>query len=1253
VEFGSSEWFGLFKHMCAEAHRLGLEVNMNNDAGWSGSGGPWITPALSMQKLVWTETTITGPTQFNAVLPHPETYSNYYRDITVLAVPAADASTVNIRELPPKVTASTVGPDFKPANLLDGNPTSLVTLPRPEPGKPQFLQLEFAQPFRARRLMMTLPGLSSHKMCSGIIQTSDDGQSFDTIRDFDAESSMVSLNFPETSARIFRIQFNSAEPYLEQLNIAEVELSPECRIDSFEQKALFVPKKENPEKTNYAVLPASMAILPHQITNLSSSFHEGWLSWNVPSGTWSVLRFGHTSTGEENQPAPAGGQGLECDKLSKQGAEAMFNGLIAKLIKQVGPLAGKTFVAAHIDSWEVGAQNWTARFREEFQRLRGYDPVPFLPVMTGRVVDTLEVSERFLWDLRQTASQLLVENYAGHMRELAHQHGMRLTLEAYDLAPTDDLLFASRADEPMAEFWTWPSYAVAYSCIEMASAAHVYGKKIVGVEAFTATDVEKWIGHPFAVKVYGDWAFCHGMNRFVLHRYAHQPWTAPQRVPGMTMGPWGLHYERTQTWWEQSKPWHEYLARCQYLLQQGLFNADICYLAPEDVPMRWQVPGRSRERPGYNYDACPGEVVLTRMSVQDGKLVLPDGMHYRLLVLPDSETMSPKLLARIKELVKEGATVLGPRPLRSPGLSDYPKCDDSVRSMAANLWGDCDGKAIKEHRFGKGRVVMGLSPQEVLRRTDVPTDFAAQSQPHPEAIRYIHKTLGDTEVYFVANKFFEPENAVCSFRVENRAPEFWRPDTGKIEHPAVYETGQGTVQVPIHFDSFGSLFVIFRRATPGSGRITLVRREGREVLSTRFDTPTSSTSLSDGIDETKAGVTNTFTFAAWVRPEMEIDLPPERTGGISGLHVIRNDALYPPPGEDLYPEPRQAGSGLSVGLNGVCVYEHAANYFAPTLVCPARITNWTHVAVVYRDEKPSVYINGKFLHEGIRSEFNVHSGVGVKHHRGVGPFRGAVGEFQDFAHALTEADLVSLAKRTAVPKLVSEIQDIELTRDGKNRLKGLVSTPGQYGLNTASGGRLGVSNSELPPPLQLIGPWQLRFPAGWGAPEKLVLQDLISWSEHADAGVKYFSGAGTYYKEFKLGRDFLAKDRRLFLNLGKVAVIAEVKLNRKRLETLWKPPFELDVTDILKSGNNSLEVKIVNLWPNRMIGDEQFPPDSIRKPNGTLDEWPQWLLEQKESPAGRFTFSTWQPWKKDSPLQRSGLLGPVTIRAAKVITVQE
>ncbi len=611
AKFAGPLWRDLFQHICNEAHRLGLQVNMNNDAGWCGSGGPWITPEFSMQCIVWTETEVAGPKHFDEALPQPKATKDFYRDIAAFAYPT-----------------------------------------------------------------------------------------------------------PATSYVIPRIKGKSA------LTTAWI-----------------------PLRTTFPALPADAVVPRDRIVNLTAMLgKDGQLTWDVPAGNWTLLRMGHTTTGKDNHPAPIDGRGLECDKLSKEAAELHFNNLMGKLIADNEPLVGenRTLVSTHIDSWEVGSQNWTPKFREEFQRLRGYDPLPLLPVISGRVVDGIEVSERFLWDVRQTVNELLCENYAGHFRTLAHRHGIRLSIEAYDQPPCDDMAYGGRADEPMAEFWSWgdngSQWHTAYSCTEMASAAHVYGRPILGAEAFTANDKEKWQGHPGLIKAQGDWALCEGINRFVFHRYALQPWTNPDRAPGMSMGPWGLHYERTQTWWEQSRAWHEYLARCQFILQRGLFVADLCFLAPETSPQRFKSPIKSGyDRPGYNFDCCPPEIVLTRMSVENGRLVLPDGMSYRMLVLPQVETMTPQLLRRIRDLVEAGATVLGAPPVRSPSLQDYPKCDEEVNTLAGQLWGESRAESQSPgHSFGKGRVIW---PREFQKKPDA--DYELAEKPgKPQAIdevrRYRH-----------------------------------------------------------------------------------------------------------------------------------------------------------------------------------------------------------------------------------------------------------------------------------------------------------------------------------------------------------------------------------------------------------------------------------------------------------------------------------------------------------------------------------
>jgi hypothetical protein len=1260
VTFNSPQWRDLFQHLCCEARRLGLQVNMNNDPGWCGSGGPWVTPELSMQKVVWTETTFRGPSHCETNLDQPEAFQHYYQDVAVLAFPTLDGDETKMTDSNPKFTLNGAEP---PLDLK-----TKINFPQPEPGKPQFLQIEFEQPFTARQMVLDM-GLAADQILHGTLQCSEDGKRFYHVSEFDAEELPLHLNFATVTAHYFRLLFKRASPDLKELTIADLELSPRMRIDHIDAKAMFVRKNQYPGpndfpgRTAYPVVDRSLSVPRQQILDLSAKMDgSGKLVWDMPAGSWTVLRLGHTSNGTDNHPAPDGGHGLECDKLSKAGVEAVFNGFIAKLAADAKEFASGALVSTHIDSWEVGSQNWTKDFRSEFTQRRGYDPLLLLPVMTGRIVENLEISERFLWDLRETISDLLVENYAGHMRELAQQHGLRLSIEAYDGDPCEDLVYASKADEPMAEFWILPPYEMDYSCGEMASAAHVYGKRIVGAEAFTASEAEKWLYYPYAVKGYGDWAFCEGINRLVIHRYAQQPWTDPDRAPGISMGPFGLHYERTQTWWNQSRAWHEYLSRCQYLLRQGKFVADICYVAPERSPQHWKAPSSARERIGYNFDVCPADVVRNRMTVQNGRLTLPDGISYHVMVLPESETMTPGLLAKISELVKAGATVIGPRPLKSPSLSDYPACDREVTRLAGQLWGPGDGKTVTEHRLGSGKIICGKSPQQVLQEAKVTPDFDALDAPAHAALRFIHRRVSGTEIYFIANTSTQPQQGICEFRVKDRRPELWRPDTGQIEKPALYGLAGSATRVPLRLDAFGSTFVVFPAGESAEAeRIVSVTRngdalsdgqlEGSHSFSSKNRERNVSLSLYPGTNLPAGSLpdgTNTFTMAVWVRPEADIALPEEANFGKAAYSIEQNDALYPPPGHEVYHDPEHAGVGLSIGRNGVCVFEHTADYFAPILVFGVSLTTWSHVAVVYREGRPTLYLDGKLVREGLQSTFTVHSGVGVQHRRRAAPFQGELGEFVNYHRALSEEEIGQLMKNMPAPIRAATGPVIAISHKGQFQAETWL--PGVYATQSASGKSRRFEVEDLLKPLEIIGPWELNFPPNWGAPRQVRLDRLLSWSEHPDPGVKYFSGTASYSKAFLVADDWTKPNQRVYLDLGKVAVMAQVQLNGTELGTLWKPPYRVEITKALKPGNNQLLVQVVNLWVNRMIGDEELPVDSERNPNGTLKEWPQWVTEGRPSPAGRYTFSSWPLWKRGARLQESGLLGPVKLIATRVIT---
>jgi len=724
----------------------------------------------------------------------------------------------------------------------------------------------------------------------------------------------------------------------------------------------------------------------------------------------------------------------------------------------------------------------------------------------------------------------------------------------------------------------------------------------------------------------------------------------------MAMGPFGLHYERTETWWEDSRPWHEYLARCQFLLRQGHYVADVCYLAPQNVPQHWKVPDEARDRVGYDFDVCPPEVVLKRMSVKNGRIVLRDGMSYRVLVLPESETMTPELLRKLRALVDAGATVLGRAPAKSPSLAGYPECDAEVKRMADELWGIDRSGAAGEHRFGKGKVAWGQTPPRWLAGAGVPPDFEPADPSRARGLRFIHRSVPGGEVYFVANLRLEPTEALCDFRVQDLRPEFWWPDTGRVERAALYASAHGQTRMPLRLEPAGSVFVVFRRGVkPEPDPVVSLARNGRVRADCRGagrgDLSAPRAAEDNGAPPPVDDDSRTFTMAVWARPETDIPLPEEANTGQGAYMMERNDALFPPPGHEVYGSPDHAGAGLSLGRNGVCVFEHAPFYFAPVLVYAVPLTNWTHIAVVYRRGTPRLYLNGKFAHEGRASDYIVHSGVGVRHRRGVAPFRGGLGEFRGTNRALTAAEVVQWMNETPVPDIPPTFPAVELFRTGAGNLHARVWQAGAYVASTARGERRRFEADDLPAPVTLAGPWELDFPPRRGAPGRLDLEHLISWSEHADAGVRHFSGTAAYRKTFAAPAELLRPGRTVWLDLGKVCVMARVSLNGRDLGRLWKPPFRVEVTGVLKPGANALEVEVVNLWVNRMIGDEDLLEDSARNPDGTLKKWPAWLQAGRPSPTGRYTFTTWPLWKKDAPLRESGLLGPVRLLTAEEVAL--
>ncbi len=598
VAFMSPEWQQLFAYAVSESKRQNIEIALGTGPGWAGSGGPWVKPELSMQHLVSSETTVVGPTRFDAVLPRPkprtpyfgegslspkmrEQWNNFYRDETVLAFPAPS-------------------------------------------GKARLSKLD-------------------------------------------------------DKALYYRAPYTS---------VANVPPRIEPSTD-----AAPVPQGETVDATKVVVLTSKMAA-------------DGRLTWDVPAGNWTVLRFGRTLTGQTTRPAPEAGLGFESDKFSRPAVAEQLNDYVGTIFKKVGPElhnknGGLTFL--HFDSWEMGSQNWSPEFKQQFVTRRGYDPTPYLPAMSGYVVGSAERSERFLWDLRQTASELVIENHALPLKAYAHGRGLKFSVEPYDMNPAGDLDLGSTADLPMGEFWSRGyGYDSNFSVFEAVSVGHTNGKNVIGAESFTAAG-DYWRQHPASMKAQLDWALCAGLNKIVFHTYQHQP--NVNRFPGMTMERYGVHWERTQTWWDMVPAFHQYISRSSEMLRQGAPVADILYLTPEGTPDVFTPPADALtnelpDRKGYGFDGCSPRTLMQNATVKNGQIVFPGGASYRVLVLPQWTTMTPQLLQKLNALAQAGATIIGSPPSSSPSLTDFPAADTQVRALAARLWGTGTSRKV-----GKGRVV--------------------------------------------------------------------------------------------------------------------------------------------------------------------------------------------------------------------------------------------------------------------------------------------------------------------------------------------------------------------------------------------------------------------------------------------------------------------------------------------------------------------------------------------------------------------
>ena len=543
---------------------------------------------------------------------------------------------------------------------------------------------------------------------------------------------------------------------------------------------------------------------------------DGTLSWEIPPGKWTILRMGKRNNGGVTRPAPRPGLGLECDKFDPEAMDAHYAGYLGKLLDKTGPRDdsnGGGWTMIHIDSWEMGAQNWTHDFREQFNKRRGYDPLPYLPAYTGQLVENMEITERFLWDVRLTGMELILENHAGRFKELGRESGKTLSIEPYDMNPAADLDLGAVADIPMCEFWTNGfGFNSAFSCLESTSIGHVLGKKVIAAEAFTAKPQEAWKMYPGNMKNQSDWAFAMGINRFFYHTFVHKACGEDKR-PGMTMGPYGVHWDRGQTWWPMVRDYHDYVSRCQFVLSQGTPVSDILYLTLEGAPNVFTPPASALagtdtmpDKKQWGFDGCSPLMLIDHAEVVNEKIVFEGGGSYEILVLPKSETMTPELLEKLNELLEGGAIILGNKPVKSPSLSNYPECDEKVKSLADKLWNSSsDGKFIHEAWYDEGELYPDYeSTGRLLKQAGVCPDFAGS-----DSLRYHHQSHPDREVYFISNKTGNKVEESCIFRDGSPFAEYWDPLTKEIVRKESEFLGRQGFKLNINLEPYGSCFIVF------------------------------------------------------------------------------------------------------------------------------------------------------------------------------------------------------------------------------------------------------------------------------------------------------------------------------------------------------------------------------------------------------------------------------------------------------------
>lgn len=812
----SDEWLECMRHAIREGSRIGINVSTFNCPGWSQSGGPWIKPEDAMRYLVYSEVEVEGPAAIKQHIGKPK---EFFQDVSLIAYPVMledKSQTTAITSLPKAITL---------ANLTDADLSTACTFTNQDRAPIQ-IDIKYREPVTKRSLYIK-PGDQAFNMYCDVL-VKHEGKFvpvkthyFDRIKRevrMGADpSAPLALSLGEVTSDEFRIIMKDLP---EKFELRELDLSVKPILENYPEKWLIkIPSKATPDWfahiwSNQEQPSTAGIVTEKQIQNISQYLKDDTISWDVPAGKWKILRIGMTTTNTTNQPAAPVARGLEVDKMNKRPISDHYDAYVGKIVNGMSKKELKSFTRVIADSYETGPQNWTDGFDTVFVNRYGYDPYPWMAVLTGQIVGSVDQSNRFLWDMRRLIAERVASEFVGGMKEICEKNGTSLWLENYgwDGFPSEFILYSKYSPAIGGEFWTNAGDNI--ECRLASSGCHMYGKNKTYAESYT-TMGNTFGFYPGSLKKFGDQSYAEGINQHILHLCIHQPYD--DKVPGINSW-FGIEYNRHNTWFDQSKSWIDYQRRCCYMLQQGRHQADVCFFISEESPKMsgWVDNELSK---GYDYDFINSDVIVNSIQVKDGRLTLPSGISYSLLVLPPLNTMRPEVLKRIKELVEQGATILGSPIERSPSMAGYPECDNEVQKISNEIWGTTDylTKEKIERTLGKGQAFCNVPINVVLGKTG--TEEAISFNPEAP-ILWKQRILDRGTAFFLSNQKDTLLNIEISFNTTGYQPELWNPVDGTKRKLDQYAFVDGKTVIPIELDGFESCFIVFNEKSnkPGSGK---------------------------------------------------------------------------------------------------------------------------------------------------------------------------------------------------------------------------------------------------------------------------------------------------------------------------------------------------------------------------------------------------------------------------------------------------